>query len=84
MTLLPALKTLFLLDCLIQAQYEDFCFALLYLVLSCVSIVSLETRSCLKEETEEGWIWERGEIRCASRNGGRGIVVVMYFKKSNL
>lgn len=41
LTLLPVLGALLLLlDCLVQPQCEGFCLVVLYLILSCVAVVS--------------------------------------------
>lgn len=80
---LPVLRTLNLywnaLSSAVQLWYESFCIALLYLVLSCLVIISW--RSALFWKGNGGWVdLGQGEIRGWALVGGKGTeaVIEMY------
>lgn len=70
LTLLPTPRTLFLLlCCLIQPQFEDVCFVLLYFVLLCLDIFSC--RSAFSKGRQRGRGSEREERKVGSWGSGR-------------
>lgn len=59
-----------LLDCLVRPPYEGVHLVLLYLVLSCLAIVSYRLLFS-EEETERQWIWVRRRQKVARRSRWR-------------